>query len=377
MINKLRLFGLEIRQSIGFLILITAEITICLFLFNYALTKLDSESIFNEYYGPDVANYSWVSTDNAELWRNNAVSDLKDKVNLNELATCVEFGRIKKRLSVDGSTELKYVFNQSIEIFTPQLWDNFNHLQFDIMPKKVNDYYEAYISQYSDYTLNKINEVEYKNSIGEINIIKIKPIRRLTSDAHFYKFIDQNIISKPYSSDIFICGDISEFDLVEITGGIFINDKTPDYYRSLGFTSMTVEEVFQSNKSKRDLGYGFTLYSTIIAIIFAVGTLLCFYVIHINKMTRKRTIAYVCGLSASKQFIIEILKLLTAFGIAVIINYVATALTFISNALGDYSISIQFLISLGIIFGTYILALIVGIIKYARTDIVKTINNEH
>lgn len=381
MINKLRFLWSEIKGSLPFLIIVTVEIIVCTFLLNLAFSNLNSVTAYTRYYDESISSYSYVTTYNSTLPVDNNVAELKNHVNLDNLATTFSLGRIAEKEIINGKeTEL---YRRYMKVFTPILWEKFNNYDFNKKPNKISDnYYEAYVFEYQ-YKVGETYTLKYRCSDSQIREINIKAIKYFDPNSYFYNFESNegNIINTLGGLGVVICANPKDFDFASIESGIFADENPPSYYQSKGFNSKTVNELYKSHKELNNYSYTLYMYIAVIAMVFVVGSIIILYTININNMARKRTVNYISGLSTGKQLMYELIKMLGVFIVAALASYLVTAIVFLifqSNEYFAYLKNPKFMfISIGLIFGVYLISLILGIIKYIKEDAIKIINNEH
>lgn len=376
MINKIRLLGTEMKHSAWFLIIVTIEIVVCIFLLNFALAKFSRVSHGVSFYNLGVSKYTHISTWDSDLSNKNTVAELKDKVNLKNLASFTDLGRIAEYSEdIDGNVSVSYT--NLFYIYSPILFDTFKRYGIkEKLGKKIVDgvtVYDAYVIKHGGFTLGKYCDVEIKDRAEKV---RINPVGYLTDNAEYFNgsSLETN------NPGVIIFEDLDVFDDLVIHQGIFVDDNPPSYYANLGFKAQSVKELFNELKSTIAIDYDWWLYMAIIAIIFVTGSIICLYLININNMVRVRTVNYICGMTTWKQLLYEILKMVVVFAVALVTSYLLTVFVFLGlkfEYINYLSSPKEFFMSAGIIFGVYVVALFAGMIKYMRTNAIKIINNEH
>lgn len=375
MINKLRLLGTEMKNSIWFLIIVAIEIFVCIILLSFTLAKFSIVSHGVSFYNLGVAKYTHITTRGSDLSDKNTVAELKDKVNLKNLASCTRLGLIPFQYK-DHEGNPIVTYSDEFLVYSPILYDTFK--RYDIkekLGKKVIDgvtVYDAYISRTIDYKIGVPCDVELKDRES----VRINPVAYLPDNGEYFNgsSIETN------NPSVMIFEDLDVFPDLVIEQGIFVDDNPPSYYANLGFNAKSVKDLFNELKSTIAIDYDWYLYMSIIAIIFVSGSIICMYMININNMARVRTVNYICGMTTWKQLLYEIFKMVLVFTIAMVTSYLIMPILLSGIGrmyLGYYGTSKEFFKSAGIVFGVYVVSLIAGMIKYMRTNAIKIINNEH
>lgn len=381
MLNKLGLFGGELKHSLSFVIIALIEITISIFLLNMALTLMYSETVTSRFYSSSVADYSSVSVYGESYAGGDTVSDIGEDVDLSTLATIAELGQLEKKYYKDG--ELVVVYAGNFDVITPSLIENFDNLGVSYDFNNTAEYYEAFVCASTDYELGKVYDINFQIQNGSVETISIMPIEYFNDRDYYYRFGDSILpeINAGFSRKILICDDVTNFSYATIQSGIFVNDNPPSYYENIGFEAETVQHVYDLQKDmQKELG-SLPLYMAIVIVLYTCVSIFCLYLINVNKSTRKRSVNYICGVTPRTQLVIEIAKMGIIFSVAFFVN-LGFSLFLGSDAmyrsLDIYWLSMpQLWVSTAIMLAVYCFSIIIGLIKYIKANTVQIINNEH
>ncbi len=381
--NKLRLLGSEFKHSRVFIVVATLQMIISMFLLNMGLTMMYTANASSMYYSSSVADYSCVSVYGGSYRGGNTAGELKGVVgDLSEFATVACFGEVERK-RLNDLNEWEIYYSGAVSVITPSLLENFDNLGYKKSMGKTDEYYEAYVHKNNDYELNKVYDVPFAGTDGIVRTLSIKPVAYFNESDYYYNF--SSSISTPVSNvssgEILICDDVENFEYAEIGSGIFVTEQPPSHYEDLGFVSMTVQQLYDSNRAmQKELG-ALPLYLSIVMILFTCVSILCMYNINVSKTIRKRTVNYICGVSAKTQLVMELSKMSMIFLISFFVNLAPSIILgsdFMYRKIDMIWLSVPNLfISTAVMLGTYLLSIAIGLVKYVKADTVKIINNQH
>lgn len=370
MVNKLRFLGTELKQSYVFIIIITIEILVCICVLNYAFTRLDGSLAERAYYSKSVADFNYVSVLGTIHEDKNTVGELNDILDLSNFAVSLSVGEIW-----DTKSDT-YAF-KSIGLISPALKEYFNKNVFKHDLRKFDNYIEAYVGKESGYEIGKLYTIPFLDKAEVMKRITIKPVAVLKTNT-IYSLLS----GYPYSSNymphqVVICDDIINYSNSKVNGGVFCENKPSSYYENLGLSAESVEEMYQNAKEADKEGITFLFYAAGVAMFFTFLSIVCLYMINFHETARKRTINYICGLSRGMQLLYETIKMLLIITVAFVIDFVGTFIIYDPTSHLILQTPKNAIIASGVVLVMYTAALILGIIKHTKANIVNDINNEH
>lgn len=365
--KKIQLFLYNLKNSWLFLIVIFIELIICMSLLAVALTNFLGVNSKFSYYNAKVADRSFVTfenfsseiystAENVSKWLNDDLQSLATSVNIGELQVDDDWRKSIPRLT----------------IATPALCANFNNKGLKFSFNKDSDYREAYVAKIfrNDYQLNQIYDIAVDCNEGIYNK-KIKVIGYFDYK-EYYVFSSSNIY---YSSvDMVVCDELPPF--ANLSSGIFINDKQPTYYNDLGFKSLTVKEYYEYSRDGSP--YEIYLYFAMIVILFTFVTILCNYILSVDNMTKRNAVLYACGNTNAMSIFIEGIKMLFAFLAAFVVSICIAEITIYISTQRQNIVMTRgnFYLSALIVLGLYIVAIVIGFVKFVKAKPLKVINLE-
>ena len=377
--NKLMLFGSELKYSLKFIVVAIFEITIAMIILNIGLSLMENGTYTTRFYSKNVAGYSYVDFLGSEHMEKNTVENISKRLDITDLATIAKLGEMK-----DERNELF--------LATKPFLDNFNKLSIKKDLNKNEDYFEAYVLKELNYPLNQIVSIEYL--VGQDNEntediderekknIKIKPIGYLDDSEYHYHFFHTTISINegfsPYS--IVICDDLANHAYATIDGGAFANDKDTNYYLSKGYPARTIQSIYEARVENIKQLAAMPLALSICLISFAVASIYIMYMINVSNAGKKRSINYICGVTPKSQIIMELAKMVFVFIVPFGINMLLSVIlgsTAMKEAIDNNILKVDnCLISAGVLLGVYFLSVLIGFIKYVKTKPIKEISSE-
>ena len=296
--------------------------------------------------------------------------ELSNKMDMTGYAGMIYVGEIVLLETPD------YTKRCSINVMSEAMAKNVECFEYKFSETLPNGYREAYVSkQYENYyKLGKYYNFCFNEGLYEYRV-KVKIIGYTTTD----KYYDYNIIYGDTflsnSSGMVICDTPPSY--INIANGIMINDKSKEYYESLGVNALSLEEVNDMNK-KAMINDVF-VYLCICTIILISIVIFANYILSTDKIVKRCGISYICGNTRKRIILMEILKMLTLFILSLIVSSIIIAFIIqigISNSMVVVNWA-SFGIITGIIFLIYLLAISVGFIKIAKVPPLKAISGEY
>lgn len=370
MMNKLRLFGSEMKYSIKFIMTAIIEISLCILMLNMGFTFYEVNNYQMQFYSKSVADYNYVDFSGGTYYGDLTVEALAEIIDLKDLATVADLGK---------TDDSKYL---NIFLTTPLLYEKFNKLSFTKELRNYDGVYEAYVADSAELQLNKEYKIEFVDSNNIERSITIKPVEFITEDFYYYSCSSYIDIAQYFSSNkIMIMGELQDFTYAAIYGGTLINDNPKEMYTDLGFTTHTIQERYDLLKERNISLAVLPLAIAVTLMIFSCASIMILYLINVSNASRTRAVNYMFGVSPIKQSVIEILKMILVFVIPLAINYplaVWLGSKEIYNKMDINYLKVDnFLISAAIMLGIYLISVFMGLIKYFKQNAILIINNEH
>ncbi len=364
--KKIKLFLYNVKNSWFFLLVIIIELVLCMTLLAIALTNFLGENNRFAYYNKAVENKSFVTFEGYSLDNDIQVQTISKYLgdDLSTLATTINIGSVQVWNNAEESLYLT--------IATPALCANFNSKGLKFSKNLESEYREAYVAKaYSEYyKTDKMYDISVEND-GEIYKQKIKIVGYIEDGKEYYSFSSGDIYFR--SLQMVVCDELPQF--ANLSSGIFINDKTPEFYKNLGFKALTVREYYDYQKESSP--FMIYLYLAIIIMLFSFVTILCNYVLSVDKLSRRNASLFVCGSTNKASIATEGKKMLFAYLIAVVVGIsIASLMVFIGTERQNIIVTMSnFYLSALIIFGLYVLAVVIGFVKFVRAKPLKVLGN--
>ena len=369
--NRIRLFFENLKNTWLFSLVIFVEITLCICAFAVSYTAyIGSGQEFN-FYSSKIADNSYVIFDGYSAANDTSAEKIEEVIghDLSSLATSVKLGD----MFLKGEEVEEDRYYPKVTLVTPALVNNFKKNGVNFSENLNAQYKEAYVSNWYDekFKIGGIYEVEIGNEY-EAHSMKIK-VKGYYDNTPYYSF-DYRFISS-HSADVIICDNLPKD--VSINAGIFINENDASFYSDLGFDSQSVKE-YRAERLESS-SYVLFMFLAIICLIFSFATILCNYVLNVDKITKRSAVMYVCGETKKSIVVMEGLKMTMIYVAAFLVNLIITP---IIKAIGDINLSTlitweNFFMSSGIMLAIYVFSIIIGFFKFVRIDPLQVINNEH
>lgn len=365
--KKIKLFLYNVKNSWLFLLVIFIELVLCMTLLAVALTNFLGENSRFAYYNKSVASKSFVTFEGYSLDNDIQVQAISKYLedDLSTLATTVNIGSVQALNSSEEKT-------LSLTIATPALCANFNNKGLKFSKNLAREYREAYVAKaYSKYyEKDKMYDISLEND-GEIYKQKIKIAGYIEDGKEYYSFSSGDIYFR--SVQMVVCDELPQF--ANLSSGIFINDKDTEFYKNLGFKALTVREYYDYQKEYSP--FMIYLYLAIIIMLFSFVTILCNYVLSVDKMSRRNASLFVCGSTNKASIVLEGIKMLFAYLIAFVVGIsIASLIVYIGMERQNIMVTMSnFYLSALIIFGLYVLAVVIGFVKFVRAKPLKVLGN--
>lgn len=365
--NRIKLFLANIRQSWLFSLVIMCEVTVCICLFAISLTSLSAVGEVPGYYNMKTSGKSYVTFFGYDILNDISYGTLSEKVDMTGLATSV---------ILDGEDYR----DVSVTIVTPALVNNFDEMGTEFSGEINKDYREAYARlDQPEYEVDKFYDISVPCGKDEYSV-RVKIIGHYGNDEYYDFQASINPDGSLQSSIggntpmMLICDNIP--NSANVQSGVMINDKSPSYYEDLGFHAVSVKDYYDANK---DEDFDALMYLAICCIIFAAASILCNYVLNIDKITKRSAVMYACGETKASVVGMEAIRMISIFLLGFAISFGITAIM-ISIGISTSSVMVtweNFTLSSVVMLGVYVLSVLIGFIKFARINPLKVLANEH
>lgn len=364
--NKIKLFLYNVKNSWFFLLVIFVELALCMTLLSVALTNFLGENDRFAYYNKNVADKSFVTFDGYDLDNDTTVKSISKYLSddLSALATSVDIGHIKGEYPSEQFTPL-------VTVATPALCANFNSKGLRFSNEFSSEYREAYVNKSfaETYRVGEIYDISVDDHGGTYDR-KVKILGYLNGK-DYYVFSSGDIYFR--TLQMLVRDELPQF--ASLSSGIFINDKGVDFYRNLGFKALTVQQYY--DYEKEDSPFMNYLYLAIVIMLFTFVTILCNYVLSVDKMSKRSATLFVCGNTNAASVAIEVIKMLAVFLTAFIVGIcISSIMVYVGMENQNVTVTMpNFYLSALIIFGLYVLAVVIGFVKFVRAKPLKIIEN--
>lgn len=364
--KKIKLFLYNIKNSWVFLGVIFVELVLCMILLSIAMTNFLGVNNQFAYFNKKVADNPFVTFDGYSLENDTTVSNISEYLSddLSTLATAVNIGGV---VSADIEYSTPYV-----TIATPALCQNFNNKGLKFSKDISDEYREAYVAEkYSSiYEKGEMYDIAVGSDDDICYSQKVK-IKGYIEGQNYYAFSSGYIYFRP--ADIVICDKLPQF--ANLSSGIFVDGNSVDYYKDLGFKVTTVQKYYDMSKDSSP--FTIYLYLAVIVILFTFVTILCNYVLSVDKLAKRNATMFVYGNTATAGIVNEGIKMLFAFLLAFATGIgIAELIVYLGVQRQNIMITMpHFYLSALIVLGVYVLAIVIGFIKFASAKPLKVINN--
>ena len=252
----------------------------------------------------------------------------------------------------------------------------------DLKYNESNEYKEAYVCEWlaDKYLKNQIYCIEFTDDNGEKINQNIKVIDYFDVNNQRYHNFKESVV-KEIDFHVLICDKVQNYNNAKLNAGIFIGDLGVDYYKNLGYESISCGDIYKHQWEMQLDGAEMYIYFTIVLLIFVIVTIACNYFLSVDIGLKQKTVNFISGMNNKTLGIIECVKMLVLFVVPFVLNIILTACFsqkyFLTNKGLKGILDFDFLwISSLIVLVVYFLSVLIGFIKYIRTKPIKIISSE-
>ena len=365
--NKLKILKISISSTalLSIVILIAMSFTLVVFPLSYyqSLAKVNFEDMVG--YDDSIADYCAVNF----YATNNHYEELCKTFDMNSFAGIANYGYVQSEFDKDPDGtyyQVSFVSEKMVNDLPP--------LDYKFSKTKPKGYREAYapVKLKEDYKIGKIYDISVYEGVYQYKQ-KIKILGYCETE--YYDFICgwTYTLLGHYDNNFLIYDDIPP--LANIESGLMMDDKTPEYYNSLGVCAFTIGQM-NTNYKTAEVNDIFLCWC-ICALVLFVLVVLANYYFAADKLVKRSGVMYIFGGKRSTIIAMEIVKLLLIFALAVCIS--AMTIGIVIEEKGSYVIVdwASYFICVAIILVIYAVSCSLGFVKLARFKPLKTISNSN